>query len=221
MTIRYAKRTGVVGLALAGLVLAGVGPAQALPEMAFASGKVGTVHATYNNAPVNVSGLAACSTEGPAHGVNPRYAVTGFLEFGPGRSTCSRNVTTGVARADVSGDLFRLDALRPYGGPLIRLTNFSVTCQTTANGTTASFHIGSLLGISVPATLPPNYVVTIPGKPAGTPPMATVTFNESVQPDPPDGSLTVNIMRIRLYPAGAQHGISGEIVVGTVGCAPF
>ncbi len=221
MTIRHARRTGAVGLAVAALVLLGVSPAQAIPEHGYATGSIGSVDATYHGSPVQVDPLAACDSEGPAQASSPTNEVSGFYEFGPGESTCTLDSGTGDASAESHGDLFRLDALRPYGGPRIRMTDYTSTCQTTDNGSSASWQVGGLSGISVPPQIPPNYVVTVPGRTSGAPPMATVTLNESIQPDPPDGSLTVNIMHIRLYPQGAEHGISGEIVIGSVYCSPY
>ncbi|HEV7648913.1 MAG TPA: choice-of-anchor P family protein [Actinophytocola sp.] len=218
--MRYARRTGVLGLAVAGLALAGVSPAHAVPEEAIASGSVGSVDATYDDAAVEVDPLAECATDGENAADSAAYEEDGFLEFGRGSSTCTLG-DDGVASAETEGKLFRLDALRPYGGPRIRMTNYSAECSTTENGSTASFHIGGLSGISVPASLPPNYEVTIPGPGPGAPALATVTFNESIVPDPPDGSMTVNIMHIHLSPDGPANGMDGEIVVGSVSCSPF
>lgn len=221
MTMRHARRTAVVGLALAGLVLTGVSPAQALPEEGIASGTIGSVDATYDGEAVAIDPLAECDTQGSATGASAAVREAGFLEFGTGRSTCELDEETGVASAEVTGRLFRLDALRPYGGPRIRMTNYTVECATTENGSTASFHIGGLSGLSVPSQLPPNHVVTVPGRGVGAPPLAKVTLNETVVPDPPDGSMTVNIMRINLFPDGGGGELDGEVVVGSVSCSPF
>jgi hypothetical protein len=214
MTIRQAS---VLVVAL-GMVLVGASPAQAVPEEAIAAGSVGSVDATYSGASVDVDPLAECETDGLSAGSTAGYRLPGFVEFGSGSSTCSLD-DDGVAHAEVSGTLFRLDVLRPHGGPRIRMTGFSAECSTTENGSTASFHIGGLSGISVPPTLPPNHVVTIPGSGPGAPPLAKITLNETITPEPPDGSMTVNIMHIHLFPDGGPH--SGELTVGTVECAPF
>lgn len=220
MTMRFARRSGVVGLAVAGLVLAGVSQAQALPEEALASGTIGSVDATAHGESIEVGPLAECDTQGTQQATSGSEAESGFFEFGPGTSTCTLDETTGVASAESSSTLFRLDALRAYGGPRIRMTSYSSECSTTENGSTASFHIGGLSGLSVPPELPPNYVTTVPGRTAGDPPLAKVTMNETIVPDPPDGSMTVNIMRIELFPeGGGDH--AGEIVVGSVSCSPF
>ena len=39
-------------------------------------------------------------------------------------------------------------------------------------------------------------------------------------PDPADGSMTVNLMHVWLFPEGVALA-HGEVVVGTVHCAPF
>lgn len=223
MTIRNARRVGVLGLAVAGLVLSGVSPAQAIPEEAVASASIGSVSATFDGDSVDVAPLASCATdEGVGVGSSGAYAVRGFLEFGRGSSTCSLDDDTGVASTEVSGKLFRLDSLRSYGGPRIRMTNYSAECSTTENGSSASFHIGGLSGISVPNQLPPNYVKTIPGAGPGAPPLARITLNETIAPDPPDGSMTVNMMHIHLFPdSGQAADMSGEILVGSVTCSPY
>jgi hypothetical protein len=226
MTILCARsvtRASLVGLAAAGLVLTGlVAPsASAAPEEAIASGSVGSVDATYDDDSVQLDDLASCATDGVDSAASTPVVVRGFLEFGDGSSTCAMS-GDGVASADVDGRLFRLDVLRDYGGPRIRMTDYHAQCATTENGSTASFHLGGLSGMSVPPSLPPNYVVTIPGPGPGAPPLAKVTLNETITPDPPDGSMTVNIMHIHLFPDGSPSGeVGGEIVVGSVSCAPF
>jgi hypothetical protein len=217
MTIRQAGRAGVLVFVL-GVAFVGASPAQAAPEEAIAAGSVGSVDATYSGASVDVDPLAECATDGVGVGSTAGYRLPGFVEFGLGSSTCGID-DDGVAHAKASGKLFRLDALRAHGGPRIRMTGFSAECSTTENGSTASFHIGGLSGISVPPTLPPNHVVTIPGSGPGAPPMAEITLNETITPEPPDGSMKVNIMRIHLFPEGGPH--SGELTVGSVECAPF
>jgi hypothetical protein len=217
MTMKIARRTGLLGLAVAGLVLAGVSPAQAVPEEGIASGSVGAIDATYNGAAVQVEPLAACDSQGSTDTSSQRFVKKGFVEFGPGSSTCEVDEATGVAKAVVNGDLFRLDALFASGGPKIRMTDYTATCETTKNGSSASWEIGGLSGLKLPEEVPPNYVVTVPGR-NGAPPLAKVTFNETITPDPADGSMTVNIMRIELTP---QSGRDGELVVGTVSCSPF
>jgi hypothetical protein len=219
MTLRNTRRTGIVGLAVAGLLFAGVGTAQA--ETGLASGSVGTVDAIYNGALVMAGPIAPCDTEGTTNAQTAGRKKLGFYEFGPGTSKCTVNPTTGVAKAVVKDSLFRLDALRPLGGPRIRLTGYQIKCTTTANGSSASWSATGLSGISVPPSIPPNHVVTIPGRTAGAPPMAKVTFNETVTPDPPDGSLTVNIMHIRLFPNGGSTQLGGDIIVGSVYCSPY
>lgn len=217
MTLRSVS---VVGLAVAGLVLAGVGPAQAAPEQATGSASIGSVDGTFDGTSVQVAPRAECSTTGVEEARSPSYEMAGFFEFGPGRSTCSLS-DNGVARARARGTLFRLDALRPYGGPRIRMTDYRVRCNTTKNGSSASFDIGGLTGLSVPPTLPPNYVVTVPGPGPGAEPLAEITLNEIITPDPADGSMTVNIMHIHLFPDDPDGSPGGEIIVGTASCAPF
>jgi hypothetical protein len=224
MTIRHARRTGVLGLAVAGLLLSGVSPAQAVPEVALASGSIGAVDAEFEGDAVEIDPLAECDTDDDVGAANSAaYRLSGFAEFGKGQSTCKVHPKTGVASAKVTGKLFRLDALRSYGGPRIRMTDYKAQCNTTKNGSSASFNIGGISGLALPAQLPPNHVVMVPGRGPGAPPLAKVTFNESIVPDPPDGSMTVNIMRVELFPQGStdDDAPTGELTVGTVSCSPF
>jgi hypothetical protein len=118
---------------------------------------------------------------------------------------------------NVTGGRFRFDALRQYDGPRIRLSSYTAKCETTSTGSGSSFTFDGLSGVSVPSPVPTNYVVTIPDGPDGRP-KATVTFNETVVPTPPDGSMTVHLMHIRLFPQGGPA--SGDAYVGSVHCSP-
>ncbi|HEY0450659.1 choice-of-anchor P family protein [Actinophytocola sp.] len=225
MTMRYARRTGVVGLAVAGVCvavcLAGLAPAQAADWESIAGGSLGAVDLVLDGDPAEIAPIAECGTDGVEDATSSGAEVAGFVQFSGGTSTCTVDQATGVATASVTGARFRLDGLRQYGGPrTIRMTSFTATCHTTETGSSASFQFRGLTGLTVPSSIPPNHVITIPGA-AGAPPVATVTLNETIVPSPPDGSMTVNLMHFHLFPQGPADKASGDIVVGSVNCAPF
>jgi hypothetical protein len=209
-------RLSSIAAALLTLVAAAV-PAQASPGDAIAKGTVGKATATVAGAPVTVDAIAPCDTEGPPQGSSGEVAVTGFVTFGSGSTKCVVNDAGELASVEVTGGRFRLDALRRHGGPRIRLSSYTVRCHTTLTGSSSWVQFSGASGFAVPSQLPANHVVTIPGA-AGQPPLATITLNETIVPSPADGSMTVNLMHIRLFPQGGPD--SGDIVVGSVHCAP-
>lgn len=222
MTMRRLRRTAAIGLLLASLVLAGVSTAQATAEEPIARGMIGSVNAVVNGQPVRIAPIARCRTDGGvAQASSAGATVRGFVEFDGGTTSCSFDATGETATALVTGKRFRMDGLRRYGGPLIRMTGFTATCSNTEDGSRARITYRGLTGLSLPAELPPNHVVTIRGtNPAW--PVATVTLNQSIVPDPADGSMTVNAMQIRLFPRGGPAGTPrGTITVGSVHCSPF
>lgn len=216
MTLRRTLRA--VGLSLTGLVLVAV-PAQASPGDAVAEGSVGSVDVLMDGEPIVIDPIAPCETGGPPQGSAGEVAVAGFISFASGSTECTIDDAGEVATAEITGGRFRLDGLRPHGGPRIRLSSFTAWCRTTLTGTSSWVQFSGLSGIDVPDELPPNYEVTIPGLAEGDPPLATVTLNETVVPDPPDGSMTVNLMHVRMFPEGPGPD-GGDIVVGSVHCAP-
>jgi hypothetical protein len=119
---------------------------------------------------------------------------------------------------DSVGSRFQLDALVDHGGPRIRLERYQVTCHATDRGTDESVWLSGLTGVTVPSTIPANYTVTIPSRFAGQPPLARVIFNEVRTPSPADGSISVNLMRVTLFPDGGPQ--TGDVVVGSASCAP-
>ncbi|MBB4904251.1 hypothetical protein [Actinophytocola algeriensis] len=204
-------------LTAAFLTVAGLGivvaPAQASPGDAVAEASAGalTIGAT------TVEPIAACSTEGEPSGQSGEVVVPNVATYSSGESTCTIDEAGEIAKTTVTGGRFRFDALRQYGGPRIRLTSYTAKCETTLAGSSSSVQFSGLTGVTVPSPLPSNYVVTIPGGPDGKP-MATVTFNEALFPSPADGSMTVHLMHIRMFPRGGPA--SGDAYVGTVRCAP-
>lgn len=204
-------------MAAAGLALFLTAPAQAAPGDAVATGSAGAVSIQKNGETTTVDPVAPCSTEGTQQGTEDELTVPGVVTFTDVDTTCTVDDAGEIAKTTVTGGRFRLDALRQYGGPRIRLSSYTASCETTLTGSNSSIRFSGLSGVSVPDQLPSNHVVTIPGA-AGGPPIATVTFNEAIIPSPPDGSMTVHLMHVRLFPRGGPA--SGDAYVGTVHCAP-
>lgn len=204
-------------LAVTGTLLLTV-PAQAAPGDAVAEGSAGSVSITQDGEPVTVDPIAPCKSDGPPQGSVGEVAVPDVATFTDSTSTCTIDDLGEVASVEVKGGRFRFDALRDHGGPRIRMTSYTAKCNTTLTGSSSSIQFSGLSGIKVPQQLPSNYVVTVPGQGAGAPPIATVTFNEVILPAPPDGSMTVHLMHIRMFPQGGPA--TGDAYVGTVHCAP-
>lgn len=202
-------------LAITGAALVAV-PAAAAQGDAVAQAAAGAVKIEQAGVPVAVEPVAPCTTSGPAQGSAGEVSAPGVATFTDSRTTCTIDGAGEIASATVTGGGFRFDALRQYGGPRIGLSGFTAKCGTTANGSNSSIEFAGLSGVSVPAELPANHVVTIPGQ--GDAPMATVTFNEVLVPSPPDGGMTVHLMHIRMFPQGGPA--RGDVHVGTVRCAP-
>jgi hypothetical protein len=210
MTLR--RTLGVAILTVAGLTAVAV-PAQASPGDAFAEGSAGAV----TIGAVTVAPIAPCSTEGRLSAQSGEVSVPDLVTYSSGTSTCAVDEAGEIARTTVTGGRFRFDGLRQYGGPRLRLDGYTAECRSTPTGSTSSIQFSGLSGVTVPEQLPSGYVVTVPGGPDGKP-MATVTFNEALVPDPADGSMTVHLMHIRMFPRGGPA--SGDAYVGTVHCAP-
>ena len=115
--------------------------------------------------------------------------------------------------------------------PKIRQNAISIRLKTAANGwplsksptggTNAAWQFGGLSGITTPQQIPNNYVV--PVKSTNGRLLANVILNEVILPDPNDGSITLNMMHIVLFPTGTAPGqipLSGDIYVGSTACSP-
>ena len=181
----------IVAAALAALTL--------LPAPAV-SGSVGWTHALAQGQVVAIDNLAACTTGGMSAASTTGAGGIGFVTYGPGKSTCGSDTVT------VTGRRFRLDGLTPQGGPVITIGSFSASCSTTPGGSRSVISVTGLSGIEVPNPIPANYTVTMPM-------VAKIVVNEVITPDPPDGSMTVNLLHVTVFD-------SGEVVVGSVSCSP-
>ena len=181
----------------------------ALSLVGTGSGSVGSAYAFFESPPmqVHIDPLAPCAGATSASTASTLGATaSGFVSFGGGSTTCGPGTVT------VSGKKFRFDWMKDHGGPVIKLAGFSVTCTATESGSRSSIKLTGLSGIKAPNPIPPNYTVTIRD-------LARVVLNETIVPDPPDGSMTVNLMRIKLFPDSVGFN-NGEITVGTVHCSP-
>lgn len=207
----YLRRALIVVGVVAASSLVAV-PAQAAPGDAVAEGDAGAVTVGQTT----VAPVAPCTTEGTLEATNASTSVPNVVSFSNSKSVCTIDENGEIATATVTGGRFQFQALRQYGGPRIRLASYTAKCGTTENGSNASFEFSGLSGVSVPQQIPANHVVTIPGQ--DNKPMATVTFNEVHIPSPPNGSMTVHLMHIRMFPQGGPT--TGDAYIGTVHCSP-
>ena len=206
------RTLSVACLTALGMALATV-PAQAAPGDAVADGNAGAATIGQTTIPP----IAPCTTEGALEAANNEVSVPNVATYSNSKSVCTIDDVGEIATVTVTGGRFRFDALRAHDGPRIRLSSYSAKCETMLTGSKTSFTFSGLSGVSVPSQIPQNHVVTIPGGPDGKP-KATVTFNETIVPNPPDGSMTVHLMHIRMFPQGGP--VTGDAYVGTVHCSP-
>ncbi|MFJ7216463.1 choice-of-anchor P family protein [Amycolatopsis sp. NPDC098790] len=176
----------------------------------------GSLDVTVDNEHVVTGELAKCTVDGP-YGARTTGGATGDIAvFGIGESGCGRSGAVSIAQA--AGHRFEASLLERYGGPEITVRTFSAKCATSETGSAGEVSIGAVEGITVPEQIPPNHRIVIPGGPAGTA-LATVILNETVTPQPPDGSLVTHAVHIKLFPQGGPA--SGDIYLGTAACDPF
>lgn len=184
-----------------------------------ANATIGSVDVRADGAPITEPPIARCKVDGVPSGGTRGVEVSDIAEYGSGQTDCIRN-SNGTVTAQTSGRRFTLTALREFGGPRIGLRTYSSSCSTTNNGSSGRMEISGVTGIDVPERIPANYTVYVPGEDDGDPPLAKVIVNETVTPDPPNGDLTVNVLRVELFPQGGGPR-SGDVIVGSVSCYPF
>lgn len=220
-----ALRRGIaVALSLVSLTALSAVPAAADPPPpppgfgATGTGSVGWSNGVVDGRSLTIGRLAQCAVGQTRSGFTPGAWAGNFVGFGWGRSSCDRD-RWGGASVQVAGSAFRLDGLRRFGGPAIRVSNFSLGCHAGWFGSQTNFSMSGMFGVRVPARVPANYTVFIPGRQAGDPPLAKVMINEVVRPTPPDGSVTVNLLHVWLFPNNPSIH-TGEFVLGSVSCSP-
>ncbi|WP_424184650.1 hypothetical protein ACOBQX_22500 [Actinokineospora sp. G85] len=198
-------------------------PAPPAPATFDGAASVGTASAQFGEDAIDLGPLAPCTTDGPATASTPGVAsADNSVVFGPGESKCEPNPDTGLWKVAAKGRNFRLNALKAYGGPEIRVSSFSAGCTITAQGRAqASVSVGGvsgLSGVSFIGVLPINYTVDVPGAKAEDPVLARVTLNSVVTPSSGRGGLTVSAFKVQLFPDGGPG--SGTITVGQATCTP-
>lgn len=165
--------------------------------------------------------VAQCLTNGGnVQNANQRIRLQNIAEFGEGATKCTSDPANGRITVQATGKRFELNALPRYGGPRIRISDFMATCATTVSGAVARMEFSGLVGMAAPQDLTPNYTVMVPSANPNDPPLAKIILNEVVTPNPPDGSITLNLMHVIFAPAGTGP-ITGELVVGGVYCTPL
>lgn len=215
---RTHRALGALGIAAALAALA-VSPAGA-EGVPVADGSVGAAHGMVGGEYLNIPPLAPCATGDEQHGSTDGASAEDFVSYGDGEATCSVDPETGSASVEVTAKDFRLDGLwHHYDGPIITASSMTAGCHTTETGSSSWIQVTNLSGIEVPEDIPPNHEVIIPGASPDAPPLASVTLNEVITPDPPDGSMTVNLLHVRLFPEGVAVD-SADVVLGTVHCDP-
>ncbi|WP_018686888.1 hypothetical protein [Actinokineospora enzanensis] len=222
MSLRDGK--GGVLAVVAGLLAFAVSPAHA-EVAADSSGSVGGGQARFGTTAVDIGPLAPCAAGGPGIGTTPG-ASDGPISFGSGKSTCVFDPLTEQVSATVLGSDFAVKAkVDTTDLPELSIGDYKVTCYTTAEGgVTSSVSLKNVTGVKLPDPIPEDYTVLVPGFFPDDPPIAKIVFNETVEADPPDGSLTVHAVKIWFYPDTDPNGPpapnSGAITVGSVTCTP-
>ncbi|HEV2781963.1 MAG TPA: hypothetical protein VGX25_21450, partial [Actinophytocola sp.] len=181
MRRRYRRPAGALGLAVLGLIALAPAPAQA--DTPVGHGSVGSAYAFSEIPPfdVDIGPLASCTVGGPPSASISGAQARNFVAYGSGRSDCTKD-PAGQAKVEVSGRRFRMDGLRHYGGPIIKISSFTTGCMTVGNGTQSNIKVTGLSGIQVPNPIPANHTVTVPGATPTDPPVARIIVNEVVVP---------------------------------------
>jgi hypothetical protein len=196
-------------------------PAQAAQTTDAGTASAGAANVVRNGHTYAVPSVGACSLTTTQHGTSPGVTDVGIVSYGPANSTCAADTTAHTSKAVANGTNFTLSVLQSYGGPTIKVANYQVSCTATTSGTNAAWQFSGLSGITIPQQIPNNYVVSV--KTANGHLLANVTLNEVILPNPNDGSITLNMMHIALFPTGTLPGqipLSGDVYVGQTACSP-
>ena len=218
--MRGIRTLAIVAVVVVLAVLVAV-PAQASQATDAGTASAGSANVVRNGHPSAVPSVGACSLTGPQHNSSTGAIDAGVVTYGAANATCGADATAHTSKSVANGTNFALSALQSYGGPTIKIANYQVTCSATTGGTNASWQFSGLSGITTPQQIPNNYV--IPVKSANGRLLANVILNEVILPDPNDGSITLNMMHIVLFPTGTAPGqipLSGDIYVGSTACSP-
>ncbi|TWP52629.1 hypothetical protein FKR81_10005 [Lentzea tibetensis] len=215
------KRIGLLSAAVVAGMLVTAVPALATPAGEASAGAAN--FARGNSAPVVIGTLAPCAINpdaaGTVNGGSPAVTKTG-VKFGATTSTCTTTVVNEeewvtTTKSEAKGTGFELSALVAQGGPRLKIGSWRLTCDATQNGTNAGWALGGMSGwTGLPQQIPANYVHEI--KKGGTV-LAKAKFAEVILPEPNDGSITMNLIRITFEPAS---GYSGTVSIGSAACSP-
>jgi hypothetical protein len=216
----FAVALTVISAAALGAAPATAAPAapETAPPWSQGSGSVGRATGLINGRPISISALAECRVGQRRSATTPGAQVGNLVGFGWGQSTCNSDRWGGTS-VQVTGSSFRLGALRQFGGPSLQLGSFNIGCESGWFGSRTNFRVGGLFGIRLPAHIPANYTVWIRGNQPNGQPLAKVVLNEVSRPSPPDGSVSVNLMHVWLFPNSPSIH-TGDFVVGSVSCSP-
>lgn len=213
MLSRSARRVGAGAVAVVAAMALTAVPAEATP---LGQTSLGSVDVTRDGHAVTVPPIAQCDVTADQQNSSNGTHAHGVATFGAGNTTCTKDAGAKTATMQATGNSFDLTALTPYGGPEIKLATYSASCSATATSTTAAFQFSGLQGVTAPKPIPANYTATV--GPADAP-QARVVFNEVIQAQPNDGSVTINMLHITLYPNG-DGPLSGDVIVGHAACSP-
>ncbi|MGW3962165.1 hypothetical protein ACWED2_20245 [Amycolatopsis sp. NPDC005003] len=160
---------------------------------------------------VEIPAQGHCSIGGPTSATAPLVSKPG-ITFGGGESSCTTSGPT--TKSTATGKNFELSALTGVGGPRVKLSSWTVTCEGTQTQTSADWTYSGLSGMAnPPSPVPVGYVSPL-RKPDGTV-LANAVFN--IQELPGDGSIELTMLRISFLPAS---GLSGQVTLGQTSCAP-
>jgi hypothetical protein len=210
------KKLGLGSAILLAVALSGTTPAFATSSDGTAS-LGSSAFGKANQSQTLVDALAPCDLHGAKTGSSGAVVKSG-VTFGGGTSSCTTTTANGATttKSVATGKNFDLTALVAGGGPRIRMTSYSVTCNGSSTGTNAGWSFGGLSGVTgLPAQIPSNYVYQVK-KSNGTV-LAEITFGEYILPDPSDGSISLNALHIRFQPGS---GYTGDITLGSTACSP-
>jgi hypothetical protein len=214
-------QSAIVGtFVLAGL-LTGLTPASAAHATAAGVASAGSAGVVRNGNTVTVAPVGQCSLTGKKNGSSAGATKNGIVSYGSATSTCATDATAHTSNSTATGSAFTLSALTSYGGPTIKVASYQVTCSATTSGTNASWQFSGLTGVTIPKQVPTDY--TIPIKAANGKLLADVIMNEVILPSPNDGSITMNLIHIKLFPNGVPKNtkpMSGDVYVGSTACSP-
>ena len=204
MRMRFARRGGAVGVAVAAALVLGALPASAAPGDGSAYGV--NVSVTLIGSTVNVGPLAPSSTSGPTSAAVASVAVPSVLSAGAVTSHATLDEATGVVHTDASIAGVDIGLAAVLSG---RIGAVQASCDATQSGVTGAATLADVAipGVTVAANPAPNTTVEVA-------PLVSIVFNEQIEN--PDGSLTVNAVHIKLNAFAAK----GDIILAQARCGP-